>query len=81
MSTSAPPNIRWSNDGRAILYSSIQNNVGNIWSQPVEGGKPTQVTDFKDSLIVGFDLSRDGKQMICARGVLIRNAVLISEAQ
>ena len=81
LSTSAPPNIRWSNDGRAILYSSILNNVGNIWSQPVEGGKPTQVTDFKDSLIVGFDLSQDGKQMICARGVLIRNAVLISEAQ
>jgi Tol biopolymer transport system component len=80
-STSAPPTIRWSNDGGAILYSSILNNVGNIWSQPVEGGKPTKVTDFKDSIIVGFDLSQDGKQIICSRGVLIRNAVLISESQ
>lgn len=81
LSTSAPPTIRWSNDDRAILYSSILNNVGNIWSQPIEGGKPTKVTDFKDSMIVGFDLSQDGKQVICARGVLIRNAVLISDAQ
>jgi Tol biopolymer transport system component len=81
LSSSAVPTIRWSNDGRAIFYSSILNNVGNIWSQPVEGGKPTKVTDFKDSIIGGFDLSHDGKQIICSRGVLIRNAVLISEAQ
>ena len=30
------------------------NNVSNIWSQPIEGGPPKQITDFKDMLITGF---------------------------
>ena len=76
-----PPSIRWTADGRVLLYNSTVNNVSNVWSQPVDGGKPTQVTDFKDSMLAAFDLSPDGKQLACVRGVLIRNAVLISEAR
>lgn len=81
VNTSAPPSFRWSADGRSILYNSTLNNVTNIWSQPLDGGKPTQLTDFKDSLLTAFDLSADGKEIVCSRGVLIRNAVLISESQ
>jgi len=81
ISTSGSHFIHWSADGSSILYASTLNNVSNIWSQPVDGGKPTQVTNFKDSLIAAFDLSADGKHIICSRGVLIRNAVLISESQ
>src|SRR5215831_14445704 len=77
ISTSGSHSIHWSTDGRSILYASTLNNVSNIWSQPVDGGKPTQVTDFSDSLIAAFDLSSDGKRIICSRGVLIRNAVLV----
>src|SRR4029077_5378992 len=43
------PVIQWSNDGQSVLYSINQNNVTNIWSQPLAGGEPKQVTDFKDS--------------------------------
>jgi len=81
VSSSASASIHWSTDGRAVLYASVLNNVSNIWSQPIDGGKPTQVTDFKDSIMASFDVSADGKQIICSRGVLIRNAVLISEAK
>ena len=81
ISTSVLPSIHWASGGQAILYVSTLNNVSNIWSQPIDGSKPTQITDFKDSLLTAFDISADGKQMICARGVLIRNAVLISESR
>ncbi|MGI9068668.1 MAG: protein kinase domain-containing protein [Pyrinomonadaceae bacterium] len=71
----------WSGDGRAILYTVSNNNVTNIWSQPVEGGTPRQVTDFKDSVMTGFAWSRDGKILGCTRGVLTRDAVLISDVK
>ncbi len=73
--------LQWSRDGRSLLYTVITNNVSNIWSQPVEGGKPVQVTDFKEHIIAAFDWSRDGRQLAVARGLLIRDAVLISNAK
>ncbi len=72
---------RWSGDGRSILYTASNNNVTNIWSQPVEGGPPRQVTDFKDSLMTGFAWSSDGKVLACTRGILLRDVVLISETR
>ena len=69
----------WSQDAKAILFSVVSNNVSNIWSQPLDGGPPKQVTNFKDSLITGFAWSNDGKQLACMRGVLLRDAVLISD--
>ena len=60
--------FRWTPDGRAILYVDEKGGVGNIWSQPVDGGKPVQVTDFKTDVIFTFDLSRDGKWLVLSRG-------------
>ena len=68
-------------DGRALLYSVIINNVSNIWSQPLDGGKPVQVTNFKENSITAFDWSRDGKTLAVSRGILIRDAVLINSAR
>jgi TolB protein len=70
---------QWANDGKSILYSVTQNNVTNIWSQSVDGGPPKQVTDFKDMLMTGFAWSRDGKQLACTRGALVRDAILITD--
>jgi len=71
--------IQWTPDGKSILYSVNSNNVSNIWSQPLDGGAPKQVTDFKDLLITAFSWSRDGKQLVCTRGSLLRDAVLITD--
>src|SRR5262249_26067013 len=45
VSSTAPPSIHWSTDGRTILYPSTANNVSNIWSQPLDGSKPPKLTD------------------------------------
>jgi serine/threonine protein kinase len=71
--------VQWSHDGRSIVYTVNNNNVTNLWSQPLAGGPPKQVTDFKDSLMTGFAWSPDGKTLAATRGVLLRDAVLISE--
>ena len=71
--------LHWALDGKSILYTVNSNNVSNIWSQPIDGGPPKQVTDFKDMLMTGFAWSRDGKQLACTRGTLMRDAILISD--
>ena len=75
------PLVHWAPDGKSIMYTANSNNVSNIWSQSIEGGPPKQVTDFKDSLITGFAWSFDGKTLVATRGVLTRDAVLISEGK
>jgi TolB protein len=71
--------IQWAADGKSILYSVNTSNVSNIWSQPLDGGPPKQITDFKDLLITAFSWSHDGKQLVCTRGALLRDAVLITD--
>ena len=73
--------VRWSSDGESLIYNVSNNNVTNLWSQPYAGGPPKQITQFKDSLMTSFAWSFDGKMLACTRGLLLRDAVLISEGQ
>jgi len=72
---------QWSNDGKSILYTTNVNNVTNIWAQPIDGGSPKQITDFKELFMSGFAWSRDGKQLVCSRSNFTRDAVLITESK
>jgi serine/threonine protein kinase len=74
------PFTQWALDGKSIMYA-VSGNVTNIWSQPLDGGPPKQVTDFKDGLMTGFAWSADRKKFATTRGKLLRDAVLISEAK
>ena len=69
---------RWTVDGRALLYTDTRDGVTNIWSQPIDGGAPKQITDFKSDQIFRFDRSRDGKQYVFARGNVTSDVVMIS---
>jgi serine/threonine protein kinase/Tol biopolymer transport system component len=73
--------VRWTPDGRALTYVDSRSGVSNIWSQPIEGGPPKQLTDFKADLIFGFDWSRDGRQLGCTRGILTSDVILFSDAK
>jgi len=69
--------IRWTPDGRGVAYPITLGSVSNIWTQPLDGGPPRQLTDFKDQLIFDFAWSRDGKQLALSRGVVNSDVVLI----
>jgi TolB protein len=73
--------LKWAEDGKSVLYTNTANNMTNIWSQTLDGGPAKQVTDFKEMLMTGFGWSRDGKQLACTRGNLVRDAVLIRDAK
>ncbi len=69
----------WTADGRAITYVLHRGGVSNIWSQPLDGGAPKQLTDFKTDRIFAYDWSRDGKLLLLARGTVSNDVVLISD--
>ena len=70
--------LRWTPDGRALTYIDTTGGVSNIWSLPVDGGKPVQLTDFKTDQIFWFDFSRDGKLAV-SRGTQTSDVVLIRD--
>jgi eukaryotic-like serine/threonine-protein kinase len=64
--------LRWSPDGRAITYMDGREGGSSIWSQPIDGGPAKRLTNFKDQLVLSYDWSPDGKQLVYARGVGVR---------
>jgi dipeptidyl aminopeptidase/acylaminoacyl peptidase len=77
-SVSLPSPVRWSPDGRSLVYVDTRDNISNLWSQPLDGGQPKQLTDFKSELIGDFDWSRDGRQLPLTRGTVTNDAIMIS---
>ncbi|HKG20813.1 MAG TPA: winged helix-turn-helix domain-containing protein [Blastocatellia bacterium] len=71
--------VRWSPDGRSLTYVVTREGVSNIWSQPVEGGMPKALTDWKADLIYRFDWSKDGR-LLCERGTTKSDVILIRDA-
>lgn len=70
--------LRWMPDGRSLTFIATISGVSNVWSLPLAGGKPLQVTDFKTDTIFSFDYSPDGKQYALSRGTRTNDVVLIS---
>src|SRR5439155_21408747 len=51
--------LRWTPDGRALAYIDTRGGVSNIFAQPLDGGAPKPLTDFKADRIFWFDFSRE----------------------
>ncbi len=73
--------LRWLPDARAIAYLGQQAGVINIWSVPVGGGQPKQLTRFTSDGVYAFAWSHDGKWLAMSRGGQTTDAVLISEVK
>ncbi len=69
--------IRWMPDGAGLSYLVTRGGASNIWVQPLAGGMPTQLTDFRAGRIFDFAWSRDGEQVAYALGGVSGNIVLI----
>ncbi|MEP7336590.1 MAG: winged helix-turn-helix domain-containing protein [Acidobacteriota bacterium] len=69
--------FRWSPDARALTYIVTRQGVSNLWSRPVDGSEPKQLTDFTSDQIYRFAWSRDGSRLACERGMTINDVVLI----
>jgi Tol biopolymer transport system component/DNA-binding winged helix-turn-helix (wHTH) protein len=73
--------LHWSPDSRALTYIVTRQGVSNIWSKPIDGGQARQLTQFTTDRIFRFAWSRDGKSLACERGMIINDAVLITDGK
>ena len=69
----------WTSDGKALTYIDTKDGVSNIWSQPVTGGPPKQLTRFQSHLIFYYAWAPDGKKLAIARGTKSSDVVLIKD--
>jgi hypothetical protein len=59
------------------VYVRTVNGVGNLWTQPLSGGPPKQLTSFTSGLIFSQAWSRDGR-LALSRGSMASDVVLIT---
>ncbi len=72
--------VAWMPDGRGLVYAeNPDDDASALWVQPLDGGSPRQLARFENDRIFGFDWSRDGRQLVCVRGLLATNVVLIKD--
>lgn len=74
-------NTQWTPDGKALTYIERRASVYNIWSQPMTGGPPKQLTNFKTGRIYSHAWSRDGNYLACAQGTITSDIVIIKDSR
>ena len=67
----------WMADGRSIAYVDSGGGIPNIWTQPIDGSAPKQLTNFRSQSVNAFAFSRDGKQIAVTRVTVVNEIVLI----
>jgi Tol biopolymer transport system component/DNA-binding winged helix-turn-helix (wHTH) protein len=71
-------NTVWLPDNRGIAFLDSRTGTNNVWMQPLNGGKPIQLTDFKSDNIAAFDWSHDNR-LAATRSVETTGVVLIKD--
>jgi serine/threonine protein kinase len=74
--------VRFSPDGKAVVYPIREHDVDNLWLQPLDGSPGKQVTNFTAEHIGdGFAWSPDGTKLALIRGHVDSDVVLIRDSQ
>ncbi len=73
--------LQFTPDGSALSYAASQGGVAQVWSQPLDGGPPKQLTQFRSEGIFAFAWTKDGKQLVLSRGNFNSDAVLMEETK
>jgi len=73
--------IRFSRDGKAVVYPFRHSGVDDLWVQPLDGSSGKQLTDFKAEHIIDFHWSFDGSKLGVIRGHTDSDVVLIRDSQ
>jgi len=73
--------LAWNKNGNGILFVNTLGTTSNIWTQPLDGTKPTPLTAFKEFQIAAFALNPEGTRLAVARGSRNRNIVLIKSVR
>jgi Tol biopolymer transport system component len=66
-------------DQKAVAYPILENDVSNIWVQPLDGSPGHQITNFKFGTFRNFSWSPDGQSLAVIRDASQSDVVLLRE--
>ncbi len=73
--------IQFSRDGKALIYTTREKGVDNLWQQPLDGSPGKALTSFKSEHIWDFHWSPDGSKLAMVRGHTDSDVVLMRDMQ
>jgi len=68
-------------DGKAVAYNIVENGVGNVWVQPLDGSRGHRLTNFTSDQIRAFLFSPDGKTLAVTRFHVVSDVVLLRDTR
>lgn len=71
------PSWQFTPDSKALAGIYFKKDRSNVWSLPLNGNSPAQLTNFKEGFLGAFAWSRDGQQLACARGTAMLSSTII----
>jgi Tol biopolymer transport system component len=77
---SLPGILHFAPDGKAVAHSVVENGVGNIWAQPLDGSKGHWLTTFTSDRIRSLQFSPDGKTLGVVRSQVVSDVVLLRDS-
>lgn len=76
----SPVPVRWSPDGSALDYISMEGGSSNVWRQPRNGGAPRQLTTPGEDKIIYFAWDLNGTKLAYIRGRADSDVMLFRRA-
>lgn len=73
--------IRFSHDGKSVVYPVRESGIDNLWQQPLDGSPGKQLTSFKAENIWDHHWSPDGSKIAMVRGHTDSDVVLMRDSQ
>jgi len=73
--------VRFTPDGKAVVYQFREQDAENLWLQPLDGSPGRQITNFKSEQITDFHWSFDGSKLGMVRGHTDSDVVLLEESK
>ena len=73
--------IRFSPDGKSVVYPVREKGIDNLWQQPLDGSPGKQLTSFKAEHIWDYHWSPDGSKLAMVRGHTDSDIVLMRDSQ
>jgi len=73
--------LRFSRDGKSVVYPVRENGVDNLWQQPLDGSPGRYLTSFKAEHIWDYDWSPDGSRLAVTQGHNDSDVVLMGDMQ
>lgn len=67
---------RWTTDGRSLLLVDNDGDIGNLWSVPLDGSTPTQMTNFEWHKIEDFAVFPGSSQIVLSRSTTVSDVIL-----